>query len=250
MSKNSCLYIVLLIVFLLSLPAAAFGVSLRLQPKNVLISAFYDGATVEATGEVPQDCRALILVRGPGEDVHLKKKGKVGGLLWMNMGNVTFQHTPCVYMLYADSNLSPSLDAEVGFPALKKVIDIIPANENKNFLFGEFLKLKESQSLYAVHLKSVSYIAGSGDMRSFKATIIIPPRMRPGDYTVQAFAVKDGHVLNKASEDLRIKLTGFPHEIEQLAFGHSLIYGIIAVLVALTAGLFIGIVFKGKGGAH
>ena len=250
MSKNSWSYIVLLIVFLLNLPAAAFGVSLRLQPQNVLISAFYDGATVEATGEIPRDSRALILVRGHGEDVHLKKKGKVGGLLWMNMGDITFQHTPCVYMLYADSDLSAGLDAKVGFAALKKVIDIIPASGDKNFLFGEFLKLKKSESLYAVHPKSISYTPGNSNMRSFKATIIIPPRMRPGDYTVQAFAVKNGHVLNKTSEDLRIKLTGFPLQIDRLAFDHSLLYGIIAVLVALTAGLFIGIVFKSKGGAH
>ena len=250
MSKNPWSYLVLLIVFLLILPTAALGVSLRLQPQNVLISTFYDGTTVEVTGEVPRDSRALILVRGPGEDLHLKKKGKVGGLLWMNVGDVTFQHTPCVYMLYADSDLPASLDAEVGFAALKRAIDIVPAGEDKNFLFGEFLKLKKSESLYAFHSKSVSYTPESDDMRSFKAIITIPPRMRSGDYMVQAFEVKDGHVQDKTSETLRIKLTGFPSQLDRLAFDHSLLYGIIAVLVALTAGLIIGILFKGKGGAH
>jgi ABC-type dipeptide/oligopeptide/nickel transport system permease subunit len=35
-----------------------------------------------------------------------------------------------------------------------------------------------------------------------------------------------------------------------MAFEHSLLYGIMAVVIAVFAGLFMGVIFKDRGGAH
>ncbi len=250
MIKKSWCYLTLMLIFLIYIPATAFGVSLNLKPQEVQIGTFYDGTTVEATGTVPADCQAVVLVRGAGEDVHLKKKGKIGGLLWMNIGDVTFEHTPRVYMIYADADLPPSLDSEIGFSALKNVIKISPAGENKDFLFKEFVKLKKHSALYTFHANAISYGPAEGGSRSFKVSLIIPPHMHQGSYTVQSFAVRDGHVVGKAAKPMQLKLTGLPAKLSKLAFGHPLLYGIIAAGVALAAGLLIGVLFGSKGGAH
>ena len=48
---------------------------------------------------------------------------------------------------------------------------------------------------------------------------------------------------------LTVNLTGFPGLISKLAFGHAALYGILSTLIAIFAGLGIGLVFQSKG-AH
>jgi hypothetical protein len=67
---------------------------------------------------------------------------------------------------------------------------------------------------------------------------------------VEAFGVKDGRVVSRASVDMEAKLTGFPALLGDMAFHHSLLYGIFAVVVAILAGLLMTAVFRDKGGAH
>ena len=105
-------------------------INLTLSPTVVKISAFYDGPIVKATGKIPATAEAVIRVSGISEELHLKKKGKVGGLLWMNTGDVTFENAPNIDMLFtpkAISDLEASPVSPFGFDALKKKIEILPA---------------------------------------------------------------------------------------------------------------------------
>ncbi|MCF6290429.1 MAG: TIGR02186 family protein [Desulfobacterales bacterium] len=234
---------------LITVPAAA-ETSMQLEPQQVLISAFYNGTTIKVTGRIPADTDALVRLNGEGEEVHLKKKGKAAGILWMNIGDVTFAHTPRAFMLYGGPDGGKSVDHLVGFAALEKEVEISPATEDKSLMFNEFIKMKQSQGIYGRHLDVVRYGTPDGDGKTFTVDITIPPRMTPGQYLVKVFAVRDRQVVDQAGRNLEIKEVGFPARLASLAFDHALLYGVMAVLIALAAGLFIGIVFKDKGGAH
>ena len=226
---------------------------LKLLPSVVQISAFYDGATVNVESKIPADAEALIIVRGEGEDLHYKKKGKAGGLLWMNIGDLTFHNVPKTYMIYAsqdDADLIESKELDLGFAALEEQVTISPATEDKDFFYQEFLKLKEGEKLYGKVTDGVHYGLAENDMKSVQAALSIPARMTPGDYIVDLVVVRDNKIVGRATETLQIKQVGFPAQLSGLAFNHSLLHGVLAVLVALFAGLFIGILFKDKGGSH
>lgn len=227
--------------------------ALKLIPSVIQISAFYDGATVNIESRIPADAEALIIVRGEGEDLHYKKKGKAGGLLWMNIGDIIFHNVPKVYMIYSsqdDADLIESKELNLGFDALEEQVTISPSTEDKDFFYQEFLKLKQAEDLYTKVTDGVHYGLADKGMKSVQAAVSIPARMRPGDYTVELFAVQDKKIVGRAVESLQIKQVGFPAQLTTLAYGHALWHGIMAVVVALLAGLFIGIVFKDKGGAH
>ncbi|MGO9531585.1 MAG: TIGR02186 family protein, partial [Syntrophobacteraceae bacterium] len=62
-------------------------------------------------------------------------------------------------------------------------------------------------------------------------------------------AIRNGEVIARAEQPLTVNLVGFPALLAQLAFGHAALYGILATLIALLAGLAVGLIFQGKG-AH
>ena len=74
--------------------------------------------------------------------------------------------------------------------------------------------------------------------------------MSEDDYTIEVLAVKEGQLIEQASSDLQVKMVGFPEQLFRLAFQRSLLYGVLSVLIAVGAGLFMGTLFRGKGGAH
>lgn len=233
--------------------AAAADISLELTPNVVHINAFYNGSTVEVKGRVPAGDDVLLRVSGEGEDLHLKKKGKVGGLLWMNTGDVSFENVPRVYMLYTGKDLADRIENPaigLGFNALENRVQIKPAGGDNAFLFQEFIKLKKKEALYTISTDAIQYGAVENGVKSFSATLPVPPRMKQGKYTVEAFAVANNGVAGSSTAALNIKQVGFPAQLSNLAFNHALMHGVMAVVIALLAGLITGTLFKSKGGAH
>jgi len=249
---NTLIVIAAVLCWVATAPAAEQALRLNLAKSTLQITTFYNGQTLEATGTVPADADVVIEVSGPKKAVHLKEKGKVAGFLWMNKTDVSLENTPAVYMVYTPANgdrlLTPELG--VGYKALVKDIEIEPASEDKAFVFGEYVKLMEKWGVYAVHEGSISYDTPKDGVKTFKATLVIPPKMNAGSYQVRAVAVKNGAVTGTDEQQLAIELTGFPKVIASLAFGKPLLFGIMAVVIAIATGLIIGALFKGGGGAH
>ena len=237
----------------LTVQAADGNVHLEIGSDTIEISTFYNGTTLYVHGEVPVDADVVLEVSGPRHDVHLKEKGKVAGFLWMNKTDVSLENTPAVYMVFVPSNaganfLSPELG--IGYKALLADIEISPKSEDKDFIFGEYVKLMEDSGVYSVKNDAITYGKVANGLKNFSATLTIPSKMGTGAYTVTAASVENGAVTGTMSKDLKVELKGFPAFISNLAFGHPLLFGILAVVIAIGAGLLVGTLFKGGGGAH
>ncbi len=246
---------VLLLIPVLCAAAPTTGkqIHINLSQKIISISTFYNGTTLEVKGSVPEDNDALIVVSGHKHDVHLKEKGKVAGFLWMNKTDVSLENTPAVYMVYSPEGATKKfLNAEtgIGYKALVKDISIQPESEDKAFIFSEYVKLMEKSGVYAINESSIVYGSVKKGMKEFSVTLSIPSKMTPGTYSVKALAVKNGTTVSETSEDLNLELTGLPATIAKLAYGSPLLFGFMAVFIAIATGLLIGMIFRGGGGAH
>jgi uncharacterized protein (TIGR02186 family) len=258
--KKTAIFLALSFCFLLSQSTsfAAGIITAHLSPKAVDIGTFFNGTKVYLSGHISRDSEVLVRVSGMLQDVALKKKGKVLGLLWMNLGSITIHNAPNLYLVYVSKDLEHLASTQpdkwkelgLGFAAVEKEIDISAAEEESEAIFNEFLKLKESEGLYAIKAGLVRYGARVSGGRSFEAVLEIPPRLTPGKYAVEAFAVKNGSVAARTRADLQVKQVGFPALISALAFKRGALYGVLATVVAIVAGLLIGIIFKGEKGAH
>jgi uncharacterized protein (TIGR02186 family) len=224
---------------------------LELSSNVIAISTFYNGTTLEVHGMVPAATDVVIQVSGPRHEVHLKEKGKVAGFLWMNKTDVTLENTPAVYMVYTPGKadlLKPELG--VGYKSLLNDIAISPETEDKAFVFGEYVKLMEESGVYVINDSELKYGEKVGGLKRFSATLNIPSKMSAGHYEVKAISIQDGAVLGQVSQGLQLELKGLPALISTMAYGRPLLFGIMAVVIAIGAGLIIGVIFRGGGGAH
>ncbi len=243
---------------IMSITAEAIDIqtNIQMEPNLIHIGAFYNGGQVSVSGEVPRDAEVIIRLSGATQDVELLKKGRVLGVLWMNTATITFHDVPEVYMLYLppsipESDLSGDHGQQmpaIGFDSLKNLTTITPAGEDKDFQFQEFIKLKASEGIYAVNENAVSYRNMDAQKKSFACELAIPSSMAQGVYSVTTFILKDGKVVKTDNRQLKIKESGLPAMISALAYDHAVLYGIIATLIALGAGLLTGVLFKGGGG--
>jgi len=245
----------------LSGPAMASNVAhnaaMHLEPNLILIGASYNGARVSLSGEVPRDAEVLVRLSGEMKDDTFLEKGRVLGILWMNKKMITFHHIPKTYQVYSPPSITASdlsddprwQNLGIGFSALKTQATLTPLEEDMELQFKEFLKLKTSEGLYAFHENAITYQNAGEGIKSFQCDLTIPCAVPQGSYTVTAFILKDGEILETDNQQLKIEETGLPTVISSLAFNHSVIYGILATLIAIGAGLVTGVFFK-KAGAH
>lgn len=245
-------------VLLIGLILPCQAMAIHVSPEKVLISATYNGEDVFVTGEVENDEEAVVQVIGNSSQAEFKQTGKVGGFLWMTVGHLSISHAPSAYLLYLPEkisemrNSSKSLWQElgIGFESLLPGIVIEPEVENKAEVFADFLKLKTHDKLYQMADNAVEYSEAPDGEKEFKAKLHIPPKMPVAQYKVRVLRVRDGKVVGQEEGEIHMKEVGFPALISTLAFNRSLLYGILAVGIAIFAGLFMGVLFKDRGGAH
>lgn len=205
-------------------------------------------------GVVPAGDQVALRILGPRGHLVLMKKGRVGGL-WMNVGQITFQDVPKVYLLWTSGKLS-SLGGEEDLKALK--LDYasllsgtlqLQNQEEEAFWRQELVKLKEADQLYHIY-EGVVQIKPlePGVWDQVDAVLTLPAKIEPGPYDLEMIAFKDGTGRLIHSSTLEVKLAGFPALVSTLAARQGLWYGILAVIIATLSGLIIGIVFSSKGG--
>jgi len=260
-SKNFFTAIVVLWVLLCGQPKfveASVPLQVRVQPNQILMGTFFNGSTISVSGEIPADAEVLIRVTGHPEDNKIKIKGQALGILWMNLGTAEFHKTPSVFLLYPSRALNELLQASqqpwqdlgLGIESVRKQVNIVSESEDKDMLFQEFVKLKQKAGLYGILKDAIHYKEQNLGMKSFSGTLKLPSDLPQGTYKLEVYAIKDGSIAGSIAEDIEAEEVGVPALISTLAFNHGTLYGILAVLVAVIAGLLTGIMFKGEKGAH
>ncbi len=226
---------------------------LSVEPRSIEIGALYNGTTLTATGSIPVDSEAIIRFVGASSDLHMKEKGKAGGLLWMNLDSLTFKGAPSVCLVSSAVDFD-HLEATGGesirpfmLCGLENSVRIEAGEGEHKGAFQEFLKLKQKEGLYKEIPGNIHYKTVSEGQKSFQAKIPVPSRLAPGPYVLELAAVKDGNVIARAEHPVDVSLVGFPALLARLAFGSPALYGVLATLIALLAGLGIGIVFQSRG---
>lgn len=258
MTRNRSLRIAAVILFLLAFLSspraqAAPSASIKAVPSTIAIGAQYNGIAIDLNGTIPAGSEVILRFSGEPGELHLREKGKIFGLLWMNVGKVSLSNVPSVCLI--DSSAAFDIIGAAAIPyRLEGLRDIITVGENTGAsdidVLEELLLLKKNQKLYVEESRGVRLGPDTGSVRPFSASMKVPSALAPGKYLVEAIAIKDGAVVGRSTTTVDAALTGFPRWLSQLAFKRSLLYGALATLIAIFSGLLIGIIFQGKGGAH
>lgn len=256
---NKCLFTAIFLVFswIVSLPLAAKTVKCNVNPRIIEINFGYHGAVVNITGSVPGFDDLVVKISSPPQDNVLKYKGKAGGFLWMKKGSLKFKGLPPVYFLYTSGELSKILkdkDKEkylLGYDKVLKKADVVDSNGNRvnRKWLKEFIELKKEEKLYSINEGAIKLEKRGEGKYSLK--VDWPFQALPGTYRVEVFAIQKGEIKESVSSKIEVRREGVVAFLSKMAIEKSSLYGLMAVAVALFAGLFVGVIFKkGGDGSH
>ncbi|HUI67486.1 MAG TPA: TIGR02186 family protein [Nitrospirota bacterium] len=238
--------------------SASAMLTARANHDHITIDFFYHGSTVSVRGESDPNVDLVIKITAPEEHQVLKQKGKVGGLLWMNVGQLKFEHTPNFYAVYSTRKLDEMLDREemekyvIGYPALEKHVSVTPAanEEEKTKWFNEFVKFKEASNVYVSSFGKISTVARADGRQEYSILTDWPYQAAPGDYLVTVYAVNNGKVVEQAEAKVNVEQAGLVKTLSTMAKNSAALYGILSIGIALGAGFGVGLVFRKGGGSH
>ena len=220
----------------------------QVEPDNVRIGIFYSGRNIRVRASTPPSEAIVMRVTGPEEPLVLKKKGKKYGVLWMNVGEVHYEAVPTLYLLRSsrapDELAAPETlnRLKIGFDALR---DRIPAGskDGARELFGELVKLKQKDHLFSSEAAGVQLNPTGPGRQEATGQFSLPAKTPVGDYTVDVFSFRNGEGELIGTATIHLERASVVSFITSLAANHGLLYGCLAVAVAIFAGLLTGFIF-------
>ncbi len=234
-------------------PKALAMVTCEVSPNYIPIHFFYNGAELKISGHADQVCDYVVIIKDEAEKLTLRRKGKVKGLFWMNVGEITFEPVPKVFMVFSNKPLDEILDKseqeqyDIGYAALFHEVHVegVPQSEREKWI-KEFIKFKENLKLYREKFNAIK-VEKEGSGSRYLFDMHWPYQAVPGVYTATVYAIQNDRVIGTCTKVIRVEKVGLLKKITQLAFEKPALYGIISIVIAIIAGVGVGLVFGSKG---
>jgi uncharacterized protein (TIGR02186 family) len=202
---------------------------------EIVLFGSIDFTKAPSPDEGPYD--VIMVIRGPDRPLVVRRKERIAGL-WMNGASKTFPSVPGFYAVLASRPFRAIASEEtlkslgIGFANLdfgKRTED-----EAADDGFRESLiRLQQERRLFQESDDAISFIGRS----LFRSSVDLPVNVPIGRYTTQVFLFRDGKLLSRSQSSLQIHKVGFERVVYMLAYRYSLTYGLLAVLIAMSAGL-------------
>jgi uncharacterized protein (TIGR02186 family) len=247
--------------------ASALAITPETQPKvitsaskNVVeIGLSYSGDKIFFFGVNPVPGADLVirLTAEKEETVKLSVKGKVGPF-WMSVKQYEVTGSPFIYKIHATKPLDQIISQEtakkleLGFDAVRsqmkmRLIRGKAAPEDEAIVWQGLLKIKERANLFSLVEDPKRLEISEGKL--FKHYFRFPPAATEGRYQVESFCFVKGELVGYGKDIIEIKKVGLENWLTQTSKNQPVFFGIMAVIIAVGAGLLVGVLF-GKGGHH
>ncbi|MBC8013305.1 MAG: TIGR02186 family protein [Methyloceanibacter sp.] len=234
-------------------PAPREELQTELSTREIAIQANFTGIEILIYGSIDFSQTTapdagvydvVIVIRSPSHPVVARRKERVAGI-WINGIGKVYPSVPGFYAalstrpfraITSDETLK-TLGIGLSNLDLGRVSEGDPDEETFR---SSVIRLKEKQDLFQQHDDAVAFIGRS----LFRATVALPVNVPIGRYTADIYLFRDGQVISKNQSTLEVNKAGFERQIYLLAFKQPFIYGLLAVLLAVLAGLAGWYVFR------
>lgn len=188
------------------------------------------------------DYDIIVVVQSEPTDMVIRKKEKVAGI-WINNENQLIHGVPGYYVIGStrplDEFLSMEDQIELGL-GLNNLNITNEAGEDVGDYKEALIRNMINKELYRETIGNVTV----KDEILFRANLEFPSNMPVGDYKADVYLVRDGNIIINHRTDLLVDKRGFERFIYNFAHDYPPYYGIMAIFVAISVGLFSGFVAK------
>ncbi|MFV0368392.1 MAG: TIGR02186 family protein [Hyphomicrobiaceae bacterium] len=233
------------------------AVETDISTRSVAVTSSFDGTEIIVFGTVEHSRQktpesgyydVAVVIDGTPTPIIARRKGHVAGI-WINTDSVLFEQVPSYYAITSTRPINEIATPEVldknaiGFDSVHmKVRSDQPqwTPEELAEFRSAVIRLKQKDQLYQKSDYGVAFIGRS----LFRSTISLPANVPVGPLVVHTYLFKDGELLSKHSNPVKLQREGLERYLHMLAFDYPMFYGIFAVFLAVVAGLLASAVFK------
>lgn len=235
----------LLILALLSTPAAAEEVVLGLSRDEVAITTRFDGSEILIFGAIKREepipeggeLDVIITLAGPSQPVTVRRKARRFGI-WINTDAVEVDAAPSFYAVAA-SGVLPEVLKDV--EDLRHKISInrairsvgAPETVTDSESFTEALiRIRRESGLY----QRLDDHVAVDQQTLFRTSVTMPANLTEGAYATRIFLVRDGVVVSEKSTKIDVRKVGLERWLFGLSRQQPLVYGLLSLAIAIAAG--------------
>jgi hypothetical protein len=236
--------------------ARGFSGEIQIQPPSFARTLLVEEPNLlTLRGPAPEGSRMIIKVVGPDRDFRLNKAGKVLGFLWAPVSHGVVRSLPGMYVLLSSGKIADALSPEdrkdlklfPDFQELRELGNISfqgqRAPEETEALARGFFQglvcLLQEKGLYKQDEDAIRVAGGQ-----FQARLLLPAQAPLGEYRVSAYVLEEGKARLLASGNFTVRAEGLAAWLGRQAQDSPAFYGIMAVLIALGSGAFVGAIFQ------
>ncbi len=248
---KSSLLTVLLLVFCISNNAFANPLVGEISSREIMLSTSFSGTSLMFFGARNESGDIIVVVRGPNKNAVVRKKEQVYGI-WINRNKHVFENVAGFYALasarpYEDIKKSIYFDAlgigyksaiEPFMPNLSGKLIEKPADRAE--YNRALIRYMRGENLYNQEAGKIEFIGET----LFKVTIPFPDSTPRGVYTAEMYLFSDGELVSTHITPIDVFKVGFDAFTYELAQSNPLIYGIIAVFIAVFSGWLAATIFR------
>ncbi len=242
-----------LVMLLLAAPAGAERVVADLSQDRVSITTDFDGSEILVFGAVVREApepegeplAIVVTVRGPREDVTVRRKARRAGI-WINASSVDVLAAPSFYAVASSAPLGTVLSPEederwrittaraLGAPGTATM-----ARDRPGFLEA-LIRIRTEQGHYGTAEADVSVRDGT----LFSTEIALPADLTEGYYATRIFLLRDGAVVDSFATSIFVQKVGLERWLHARAHEDPLFYGLLSLAIAVAAGWGASAVFR------
>ncbi len=232
-----------------------------ISTRRVAVTSSFTGTEVVVFGSVDNSRQTnaaagyydvVIVIEGTKESLIARKKSHVGGI-WINTGSQQFSNVPSYYAISSTRPLEDIAAEDVldkhriGFshvhmkPVNKPGAAKLPKAELEAFR-KSVVRLKQTAGLYLDKSYGTAFVGRS----LFRSSIRLPANVTVGPFSAQVYLFHDGKMLSQHKTQLQLEREGIELALHQFAFGYPFWYGVVALMIAVSAGMAASFLFQKK----
>lgn len=229
-------------------PALADDLDVDLSKPDVRLDVSFEGSDLLLFGAKDLEGDVIVVVRGPDKDTSVRFKERIAGI-WVATDEVIFADAPAFYALATtrpvEALLPPAVlqaekigTAHLGLDIKTKPDGATPARVQE--FYDGLVRNMVRKSLYTDEAGQIGQIG----KQLFRTDLWFPATVSVGDYSIDTYMVIDGHIKTKKTTHLEVHKVGLEAQIYNFAHEHALIYGLLAIVIAVVSGWSANAVFK------
>ncbi|MBU1210127.1 MAG: TIGR02186 family protein [Alphaproteobacteria bacterium] len=238
------------------------SVEVDISTRSVAITSGFSGQRIVVFGAVHNSLQAspqqglydvVVVLEGAKSKLISRRKSNVAGL-WINTQSVEFESVPSYYTISSTRPIveisTPRVFDEygIGFQHIRiepRAADAAKLGPAELQSFREsIIRLKAGEGLYQRRPTGVEFIGRS----LFRTSIDLPANVPIGTVVARTYLFRDAELIAENTAAVELQRQGLEALMHSFAFDYPLLYGMLAVAIAVGAGLAASAVFSR--GAH